>query len=238
MQRPRAFTLIELLVVISVIVLLASLLMPTIQKSMQSAYKASDVNNLRQIHSTVMQYVASNRGLYPALDQSNYVLGAATNWNMPNFVYHFPFVETLNRLDRRVLFCPADPNPEWHIRMNYAWGHQYALGYTLWCGRSWPAYAQQVGAHIPGLSAAETKPAAVLITDLVRLWDGTWVRSGIRINNHLRPGSFAPEGGHAAFADGSVAWTSAEKLNWDVYYKNIPTAAYDRDWVFCVGFGR
>jgi prepilin-type N-terminal cleavage/methylation domain-containing protein len=238
MSRRRGFTLIELLVVISVILLLSALILPAIQSSMKTALKASNVNNLRQIHSTVMAYAASYRGLYPALDQSNYLLGGATNWNMPNFVYNFDFMAQLNRLDRRVLFCPADPQSEWHIRMNYAWGNQYALGYTLWCGRSWPAYAQQVGARIPGMSIATTQPTAVLVADLVRLWEGTWVRDGIRINNFLQETSFATAGGHAGFADGSVSWTPATKLNWDIYYKNIPTAAYDRDWVFCAGFQR
>ncbi len=238
MKRQRGFTLIELLVVISIIMLLAALLLPSIQSSMRSAYKTSNVNNLRQIHSTVMQYIASWNGLYPNLCQNNYVLGGATNWNMPNFIYNFSFMDTLNSLGRRVLFSPANPNPEWHIKMDYEWGHRYAIGYTLWCGRSWPAYQQQVGEHIPTRHMATTKPNSVLIADLVRLWDGTWLRSGIRINNFLRQDSFAAEGGHAAFADGAVSWTPANKLDWDIYYKNIPTAAYDRDWVFCVGFQR
>lgn len=232
------FTLVELLVVISIIMLLSALIMPSIQSSMRQAYKASNVNNLRQIHSTVMQYTASWHGLYPDLCQSNELLGGATNWNMPNFVYNHYFVDQLNRLDRRVLFSPANENPEWHLKYGYTWGHDYAIGYTLWCGRSWPSYQEQVGEHIPARHTANTHPGSVLIADLLRLWDGTWLRSGTPINNWLKVGSFEPEGGHAAFADGSVSWTSVSEINWDIYYKNIPTVAYARDWVFFLGFKR
>ena len=236
LRRARGFTLVELLVVIAVIALLAALVMPVIQNAIESATRTSCTNNMRQLLATVTQYASSHETYYPALDQSNTILGGATNWNMPNFCYHFPFMDELNALGRDVLFCPANENREWHILMNYEWGRKYALGYNLWSGRSWPAYREQVGRYIPGATPANAKPTSILITDQVRLWDGTWLRNTHAINNHLADENYAPAGGHAGRVDGSVTWSPADRLDWDIYYKNIPTAAYDRDWVFCLGF--
>jgi prepilin-type N-terminal cleavage/methylation domain-containing protein len=234
-RHCRAFTLIELLVVIAVIMILAALVMPAIQGALESAQKASCKNSMRQIYAATMLYSSASGSQYPPLDADNSVLGGATNWNMPNFCYNFVFMNTLNGLDRRVLFCPSEEYQEWHILMNYDWGKRYALGYTLWCGRTWPEYARQVGRYIPTGSPGTSQPTQVFMTDLVRRWDGTWLRSSYRINNHIR-GDFSPTGGHAIYVDGHAQWTHAEKLNWDIYYKNLAGAAYERDWVFCLGF--
>ena len=238
MRRQHAFTLIELLVVIAVMSILAALVLPTIQSSLQSAQRASCKNNMRQLSAIMMQYTTSWNGFYPALCQDNHVLGGATNWNMPNFCYNNFFMDQLNALGRGVLFCPANENPEWHIYFNYAWGKQYALGYNLWGGRSWPEYRNQVGKHIANLSPANSKSTTVLISDQVRLWDGTWLRNNTPINNHVDQDGYAPAGGHAGYADGAVTWTSAPELNWDIYYKNVPAFPFERDWVFCLGFKR
>ena len=238
MRQRRAFTLIELLVVIAVIAILAALVMPVIMSAMESAQRANCKNNLRQLAATMMQYTASWKGFYPALCQENSVLGGATNWNMPNFCYNSFFMSQLNALGRGVLFCPANENPEWHILFGYTWGNQYAVGYNLWGGRSWTAYREQVAKHIPGRSPANSKPTAVLLSDQVRLWDGTWLRNNAPINNHLDRDGYAPAGGHAAYADGSVGWTAGDSLDWEIYYKNIPTNPFERDWVFCLGFQR
>ena len=61
------FTLIELLVVIAIIAILASLLLPSIARSKQQAYKATCVSNLRQLGIGLKLYVDDYAGHFPLM---------------------------------------------------------------------------------------------------------------------------------------------------------------------------
>lgn len=60
MQTRRAFTLIELLVVIAIIGMLASILLPAIQKSRERARQARCMNNLREFSMALQMYRDDN----------------------------------------------------------------------------------------------------------------------------------------------------------------------------------
>lgn len=59
------FTLIELLVVISIIVLLAALVVPAVQRGLESSKTAKCVGNLKAIGSALYSYVADHDGDFP-----------------------------------------------------------------------------------------------------------------------------------------------------------------------------
>ncbi|HTX22260.1 MAG TPA: prepilin-type N-terminal cleavage/methylation domain-containing protein [Candidatus Aquilonibacter sp.] len=71
MKPRRAFTLLELLVVIAIIAILAALLLPALSAAKNSASKATDINNLKQIMIAVNNYAADDNDHLPLANWDN-----------------------------------------------------------------------------------------------------------------------------------------------------------------------
>lgn len=63
--KHRGFTLVELLVVIGIILMLVSVLLPAVRKSIEAGRQVSCLNHMRQIAQATLQYCADNEGTFP-----------------------------------------------------------------------------------------------------------------------------------------------------------------------------
>ena len=131
--RPAAFTLIELLVVISVIIVLASMLMPVAIDSLKRASRVQCASNLKQLGYANVLYVKDNDHFLPCYGHKY------ADVYYPEFYAPAELVQKYLGSDK-VHICPVDPSPEtfnwWHLnhptltRCSYMWSeHAMTVGY-------------------------------------------------------------------------------------------------------------
>jgi len=128
-QRRSGFTLIELLVVIAIIALLASILLPTLQKAKGLAAQAICTNSLRAINMVFNMYHNDNNGLYPPM--SDVPQGST---HPQDYRWHHNLVRLGYELTREMLYCPAGVQYDQRLTDHYyTWGmfdHGYSWGLT------------------------------------------------------------------------------------------------------------
>jgi prepilin-type N-terminal cleavage/methylation domain-containing protein len=114
-HRPsgRGFTLIELLVVVSVIIILASLAMPTITGSLKSAVDTNCVSNLKQISAAFLTYATHYQGWMPAT-------GAPTQ-GYPRWQYNLEPLIRVEKDTKNIFACPAKEVANYGYGLNHMW---------------------------------------------------------------------------------------------------------------------
>jgi type IV pilus assembly protein PilA len=69
MKRNQGFSLLELLIVVAIILIIATIAIPSLLRSRQSAQESSAVAQIRTINTAEVTYLSSNGGAYGSLPQ-------------------------------------------------------------------------------------------------------------------------------------------------------------------------
>ena len=69
MKRDRGFSLLELLIVVAIILIIATIAIPSLLRSRQAAQESSAVAQLRTINTAQVTYLSSNAGSYGSIPQ-------------------------------------------------------------------------------------------------------------------------------------------------------------------------
>jgi len=99
-KKNNNFTLIELLVVIAIISILASMLLPALNRARSVAKNIKCVNNLRELGTIVTLYADNNKEYFPIYAQSNY-RGLSGNTYWPGYIINQGYLKS-----GKILNCP------------------------------------------------------------------------------------------------------------------------------------
>jgi prepilin-type N-terminal cleavage/methylation domain-containing protein len=127
MKKQNGFSLLELLIVVAIILIIATIAIPSLLRSRQAANESHAVANLRTLNTAEVQYISGHMGQFGGLPElvtaglldDRYVIGSAG--------YSFSLTMSSNYLDYTATAIALGPNAG---RYDYFTRPDYVIRYS------------------------------------------------------------------------------------------------------------
>ncbi len=108
MRKEEGFSLLELLIVVAIILIIATIAIPSLLRSRQSANEASAVSNLKTINTAEANYILSSSGNFGAI--ADLVAGGMIDSRFSGAVSGYSFTVTASGPDYTASATPTGIN--------------------------------------------------------------------------------------------------------------------------------
>src|SRR5882672_9101417 len=107
-NRNRGFSLLELLIVVAIILIIATIAIPSLLRSRQAAQESSAVAQLRTVNTAEVTYLSSNSGAYGSIPEL--VTQGLLDSRFSNSVSGYSFTVTASGSDYTASATPTSTN--------------------------------------------------------------------------------------------------------------------------------
>lgn len=205
-NRSKAFTLIELLVVVSIIALLVSILLPSLQRAREQTRRVVCASNIRNLYLGLTMYAQDNNGRFPK------PVGNVEPWNVgwaEGQILQDSYGCTIE-----VTTCPTAERDFIDALLNHrqqGWGWGFGYGVITSLNGSLPSRAYPD--KVPDAPGKLTDPSwSTVAVDICFRWAHDWGHSESRKYSFHKAPNGKPQGGNNSYLDGSVIWYNPEKM--------------------------
>jgi prepilin-type N-terminal cleavage/methylation domain-containing protein len=126
-NKAQGFSLLELLIVVAIILIIATIAVPALLRSRQSANESHAVANLRTLNTAEVQYLSSNQGSYGDLPSLITAGMLDFRYAAPTAGYTFNIVLAPSTLDYTAMATASSANAG---RYDYFTTPDYVLRYS------------------------------------------------------------------------------------------------------------
>jgi prepilin-type N-terminal cleavage/methylation domain-containing protein len=132
-RNKKGFSLLELLIVVAIILIIATIAIPSLLRSRQAANESAAVATLRTLNTAEVTYAAAGGGLYGTMAQLVTVGLADSSLQSMKSGYNFTVTLSGNLLDYTVFATAASANGG---RFDYYTTPDYLIRYTTVTSRA------------------------------------------------------------------------------------------------------